>query len=303
LRRFGKGEVPSSGICHQSNRPHRAVLVATQVIEQSLDLDFDLMVSELAPIDLLLQRSGRLHRHQRPRPGRLTSPTLLLLCDAGTTGPPPESFGKSIEYVYERYILLQTWLTVRRREEIVVPDEVEGLVEAVYGDQQCDCDDDWRIALAETRARLDHDRNEFERAARRLLVGKPQCASDLVEDFNSDLGDDDDPRVHESVRAATRQGPPSIAVVMIPKERALDPEPGQFETQRLIDNSVKLSHRGLFRRLREDKAPGEWTNNAHLRHARLLRLDEKGQGRIGEYVVTVDQECGVSIEKEGAIDG
>ncbi|MER3436054.1 MAG: CRISPR-associated helicase/endonuclease Cas3 [Leptolyngbya sp. ERB_1_1] len=71
LEKFGKDS---------TTRPHRYVLVATQVIEQSLDVDFDLMISDLAPIDLLLQRSGRLHRHTRDnRPAKLKVPTLWVV--------------------------------------------------------------------------------------------------------------------------------------------------------------------------------------------------------------------------------
>jgi len=61
-RKFGKGEKQADGAYANPCRPDRAVLVATQVIEQSLDLDFDLMVTDLAPVDLVLQRAGRINR-------------------------------------------------------------------------------------------------------------------------------------------------------------------------------------------------------------------------------------------------
>jgi len=60
-------------------RPDCAVLISTQIIELSLDLDFELMISELAPTDLLLQRVGRLQRHERDLVDPFKEKTALWL--------------------------------------------------------------------------------------------------------------------------------------------------------------------------------------------------------------------------------
>ncbi|MEY4569611.1 MAG: hypothetical protein RLZZ398_1050 [Verrucomicrobiota bacterium] len=62
-----------------ASRPQGCILVATQVIEQSVDIDADLLVTDLAPIDLILQRLGRLHRHQRSRPLGFQNPRCVVL--------------------------------------------------------------------------------------------------------------------------------------------------------------------------------------------------------------------------------
>ncbi len=118
------------------NRSGRKILIATQVAEQSLDLDFDVIVTDLAPIDLLLQRAGRLWRHKRENRPVAGPPTLLV---AGLAGDEPPSFGKPLWWgkVYREDILLRTWSLLRegQRQSLMLPDEIDALVQAVYEEQ------------------------------------------------------------------------------------------------------------------------------------------------------------------------
>lgn len=125
------------------------VLVATQVVEQSLDLDFDLLVSDLAPMDLIFQRAGRLHRHRRDEYGN------LLPADAGPDRREPPSYiihspdpvkdadgdwfkrvFQKAAYVYPSHGCL--WLTANllgKKGVLRMPEDARELIEATFDEK------------------------------------------------------------------------------------------------------------------------------------------------------------------------
>ena len=117
------------------DRPRGCVLVATQVVEQSVDIDADFMITQLAPTDMLLQRMGRVWRHAREnRPP--AGPEVVLISgnpeSAQTKEDVVEAMGRTNCLVYQPYVLWRTWLVWSALSRVRLPDDIRGLIEQTY---------------------------------------------------------------------------------------------------------------------------------------------------------------------------
>lgn len=279
LKAFGK----------DGKRPHRAILVATQVIEQSLDLDFDCMVSSVAPIDLLIQRVGRLHRHNRPRPSHLRQPTLIVRAPELSDDVP--TFGVD-ERIYARHILLKTWFYLRERDALHVPDDLDALINAVYSDS----DDTTGMSNAYAEA-LAQARQEFMMSAdgdafrgTQYAIGQP--TEDNAFGRGSLLLDDGE-------RAKTRDFLPSVEIACLLPEQAawLGKSPSVDTIGKIRLRCVQITHHGVQEALRNAPVPKEWEKFAALREVRPLMFDEQGECLLagGKYVLRLSSKFGLEI--------
>lgn len=128
---------------YNGKRPERLIVVGTQVLEQSLDIDFDALVTDIAPVDLLMQRLGRVHRHirgknQQDRPLQLREAVCYIRGIAEWVQTP--RFNDAVKAVYSEASLLETLavmgLTKRSSAMVVnMPADIATLVRRAYGEQ------------------------------------------------------------------------------------------------------------------------------------------------------------------------
>ena len=114
------------------------ILVGTQVLEQSIDIDADYLITRICPMDMLLQRIGRLWRHRendKIRPSTAKCETLVLSPVIEDAIKSDEVFGVT-GVVYSPYVLSRTLEVLKSVEAINLPNDIRGLLEGVYQERQ-----------------------------------------------------------------------------------------------------------------------------------------------------------------------
>ena len=281
IRWFGKDK---------SHRPKKAILVATQVVEQSLDVDFDAMMTAVAPIDLLLQRVGRVFRHEdTPRPPQFQVPTLCVL-----TPRDPENYHD----VYPPCLRNQSLHLLQDRTTIRIPDDMPQLVADGYDMTAAPPEEleHWMEHLMENEA--------MSSASTQYLIRSPGKGFSPMKTPESIQFDD----LEQSgfLSAKTRLGPPTKRIVLLEEEafRQLAERAKKVEGIRILDNLSKNEEKDLLKQsvsIPEKKLGGKQSSTEVLYGRKrleglLVLCGERKDGTIFYHNMKLDHELGIRFQ-------
>ena len=315
LRRLGK---------HSTRAERdRLIVVGTQVMEQSLDIDFDFLITELCPMDLLLQRIGRLHR-RADRAGR-PAPLQTAQCAVLDTGD--ESFDPGSKAVYGEWLLLRTRQLLP--QAVVLPQDIPQLVQDTYGWEEKDVlpqDAD------SVRRREEYllKRGKQERKAAAFLIQPPtehrlRPQRNVLDNWMSG----EQKGTEAAARAAVRDGDPSVEVLVMVRRRdgsvhflpwqeegravAADCPPCQEDSVAIARQQLRLpgyfSKRWTIDRVIEElegqnqRLLPEWQQAPMLKGELVLLLDENLTAHLSRTMLRYDRRDGLTWQKEEADEG
>lgn len=313
LRRFGP-PVPGAP------RPHRHIVVASQVVEQSLDVDFDILVTDLAPVDLVLQRMGRLHRHQRgvdqaERPSKLRS-AQVFITGVDLTQEPPVLERAAAQHIYGAYPLLRSAAVLRDRlgGRLELPADIAPLVRAAYGSERIE-PESWceTVAEAERTWRAEIDRRTAN--ARAFQVADPfRSGRAILGWVSGSVGETDDAAQGQG---QVRDGEPSLEVILVqhdgagrwhtpgwlPADEAMldlprDEAPADAVAAVLASCTVRLpvtlSRNEIEQKLRS-QTPKSWATSPLLHRLPVVAVDHDGRGVIDDRPVRYTPQRGLEV--------
>ena len=230
VSKLGKKAHYSKAEGEDPSRPHRLIVVGTQVIEQSLDLDFDVMITDFAPVDLVLQRMGRLHRHDSRSSSERTPAYRKPVCyvrGVETFGSHDEApdFPRGSKAVYEPMILLSSYAQLLPHfdgEPIRTPADISPLVQKTYQENaSTEIPEAWSEVYENAKQECEKGKDQAEVRAEGYLLCAPQRTQYTMADCMNRLLKPDDLRFSDEQigEAKVRDTDSSLEVITIIVER------------------------------------------------------------------------------------
>ncbi|MGX4763488.1 CRISPR-associated helicase Cas3' [Holzapfeliella sp. JNUCC 72] len=305
-----------STIGKNGDRPKRKIIIGTQVLEQSLDIDFDVLFTDIAPMDLLLQRIGRLHRHPKNnqyRPGTLKEPTVYVM---QTTDDYTYDSGSS--FIYGDYLLMRTQHCLP--DQIQLPIDISTLVQKVY---------DFDTEIDMNQSYVEHYEDAKREHEIRMKRAKHKAQTYLLKEYNKTpnnligwLKNADNTQDAQGL-AQVRDTEESIEVILVQEladERAytmigkdiniateIDSQ-NQEVAKELAKQTLRLPH--IFSKSYSidktiDKLEKEtnsifdsWQASSWLKGELGIKLDQHGQYELEGYQLTYDTKLGLIVNKK-----
>jgi CRISPR-associated endonuclease/helicase Cas3 len=283
IRRYGKDK---------THRPQRSILVATQVVEQSLDVDFDAMYTAVAPIDLLIQRVGRVFRHEHTvRPSAHAQACVTVLA------PGKENDFGSSAVVYPECLLKSAIRCISKHSAIRIPEDIPELVKAGY--------DPANVPEEEAKQWMENQiREQVEAgASQQYLISPPDKMFSALENV-LDYEDGEDAY---ALSAKTRLSEPTVKIALLSEDQLTEHNVvirekngmrvaeanGQKAAKWVMKNSLSVS----VRRLGQNESDNLYIKGDKLITGVRIYLSENEVCRLGNgKILRVDPQLGLLIE-------
>ncbi len=265
----------------------KLIVVGTQVIEQSLDIDFDFMISELAPVDLILQRMGRLCRHKnRSRPKNLASPRFLLL-----------DIQNNIVDASNKRRIYGEWTLRRSRKilpsEIFLPHDIPKLIEQAYKKPVSSENIIWD--------EYSKEQQQKEKKAKQWNLNPPGTLENAKRKGLNGLMKSQSIYTEEQAQLSVRDGGPSVEVSIFTSD---DSNLDQWTALDIRNRSLRVN---LFEVDEFSKEIEIWMkNNKKLIEKKMpkgfpkeliLYLKDEDETQIGKWKVKYDIKQGLIVRK------
>jgi len=296
-KRAEQEENIQAAIGKNAHRPERLLVIGTQVLEQSLDIDFDILYTDIAPMDLILQRMGRLHRHQIKRPKQFLQPTINILGikDYG-------NYDDNNLAIYGLYLLQKTDYYLP--DKINLPNDISPLVQKVYDDiDDSEEMDQFRDAYEEFK---DEIVGSKRKAQSKFQIGNP-----TGKNIHGWLDYDMKVPSEERANAAVRDIEETVEVILTKAAPGGDElisgeKLAEVSSEKIAEQVIRLPHavsyniNDLISELEKRTATKypAWQSDSWLHGCLALRLDENQQTHLLNYLLTYDSKLGLIHEKE-----